>query len=586
MGIISNAVGYLAGEIATVKYDLVKAGVLTPDRTAYEAKASLTDPFGYQSITAFGYKEKYSILDYYKLKQISYSDPIISAIIQTRLNQVSAFTIVQPDKYKAGFKVRMRDLEKEPSDAEKKRCRELEQFVLNCGVPENFEDTPELKRRDSFEKFIRKIARDSLVYDQLNFEVTPRRNGRPYCFTAVDAGTIRLVPDKKEQMESTQSAHTQNYDFFQIQPPQAQHGLRAKEFNPKHPKYVQVINGVVRHTFDEWEMAFGVRNPRTDILSYGYGLSEIEMMVTTVTSHINAEIYNRKVFTQGSVAKGMLAFEGTVPRDQLEAFRRQWHQQVSGVNNAWKTPIMSMGGDTKLNWIDFQKSNKDMEFGKWLEYCIKTICGVYQIDPIEIGFDISKMGASSSNAGGLGEGSPVQRIVQSQDKGLNPLLRFIQGLINDYIIYRIDPNFEFEFVGLNAKSEKDDLEQTEKEVKTYKTINEQRSLHDLEDVKPLDQVDNWGDLILDANIINAWSQANMMKQQQEMGDGEEGQNGDQNGNMNQGDEEDASPVTPEDAEDQPDYEGMSQDQLQKELDKMGKNNPSTQKSFVSTTLKL
>lgn len=586
MGIIkdslSKAIELYREEIVPLRSDLLKAGILKPEQTAYDPKASLVDPWSYAN-TAYGYKEKYSILDFSKCRQITYADPIVASIIQTRLNQVAAFASPQRDKYKMGFRVRMFDSEKEPSAADKKNIKEIEQFLLNCGVPENFEDTPEISRRDNFEIFLRKIVRDSLTFDQAAFEVVPRNDGKPYMFQAVDASTIRVIPDKRERSEYG----TTTRDAM----PDSMSGSEKdfKIFKPKHPRYAQVVQGTVRHLFDEWEMCFGVRNPRTDINSFGYGFSEIEMLVTTITSHMNAETYNRKFFSQGSSIKGIITFEGSVPPDQLEAFRRQWYQQVTGVNNAWRTPIMSLGKDSKLNWQSLHSTNREMEFGKWLEYCIKTICGVFQIDPIEIGFDIAKLGAGqSSGGGGLGQGNQAERYQFSQDKGLRPLLVFVQGLINDYIVRRIDPNYVFEFVGLGTNSEKDDLDRAVAQGKAFKTINEIRAEHDLEDLDLEKIKKNPGELILDASFIQYVTgqiQAAQQQEQQAAGIGPDGQPMDQGQGGDQG-----APQQPQAAgaqEPEPDYENMSIEELQKEYEKLqgggGEEKPKkkeeTKKSF-------
>lgn len=588
MGFIREALGksveFVRDEIMPLRDDLLKAGILTPERQAYEPKSSLVDPWAYNS-TNFGYKEKYSLLDYQKCRQITYADPIVASIVQTRLNQVASFCVPQADKFNSGFRISMRDPEKEPKDSDKKKIREIEAFLMNCGVPENFEDTPELNRRDNFETFIRKITRDSLTFDQVNFEITPRVNGMPYCFQAVDASTIRRVPDNKEQLD--QSGFMGNKGGVAMHNPAAKEisSKMFKQFDPKHPKFVQVINGVIRHQYDEWEMAFGVRNPRTDILAYGYGYSEIEMLVTTITSHMNAETYNRKFFSQGSSIKGVLAFEGSVPPDQLEAFRRQWYAQASGVNNAWRTPIIAMGKESKLNWQSLHANNREMEFGKWLEYCIKTMCGVFQIDPLEIGFDISKSGSGQSGGGGssLGNSNQQERVRFSQDKGLKPLLVFIQHLINDYIVYRIDPNFEFRFVGLNVGSDKDELDKQVQQVKSFKTINEIRAEQDLEPLPDYDKIKNPGDLVLDPSLIQFITgqlAAAQQQEQQAQGMGPDGQPmGGQmgpNGQPMQGAEGQlAQPqgggevqAPDQGQEPEPDYENMSVDELQAELDKL------------------
>ena len=555
--VLSASVDFVKEEILPLRSDLIKAGILTPQQNAFDPKASLVDPWSYSG-TAQGYKEKYSLLDYAKCRQITYADPIVASVIQTRLNQVAAFAKPQMDRYKMGYKIKMRDVDAKPTEATKKRAQEIEQFILNCGTPENFDDTPEVKRRDNFETFLRKITRDSLTFDQINFEIAPRRDGKPYSFHAVDGSTIKLVPDLKENVEKFGGG---NVDFRQDQievNPFIGESKHFKHFKPRTPRYAQVINGVVRHVFDEWEMAFGVRNPRTDITAYGYGFSEIEMLVTTITSHMNAETYNRKFFSQGSSVKGIITFEGAVPPDQLEGFRRQWYQQVTGVNNAWRTPILSLGKDSKLNWQSLHSTNREMEFGKWLEYCIKTICGVFQIDPIEIGFDISKQGSGQNSGSGLGHGNQAERLSFSMDKGLRPLLVFIESLINDYIVYRIDPNFEFEFVGLNVNSEKDDLDKSVQQVKSFKTVDEIRAEHDLDPLPPFEKIKSPGEMILDSSLIQ-FITGQMQAAQAPEGGGPDGQPMDPN---MAGGEEPSAP------EQEPDYENMSVEELQQELSKL------------------
>ena len=573
MGVVRDAVSrgleFFREEIVPLRADLIKAGILTPDKNAYEQKANLADPTNYGAMN-FGYKERWSLLDYRKSRQITYSDPIVAAILQVRINQVAAFSRPQPDKYKLGYKIRMRETKKNASKQEEKRIAEIEQFISNTGTPESFEDTPERRRRDNFEHFLRKITRDTLSVDQINFEITPRRDGTPYCFHAVDPETIRLVPDQKEKEEYFGApSGGKSKDFFDLI---GNSGSVAgkNEFKPKHPRYVQVLNGIIKHTFDEWEMAFGVRNPRSDVLSHGYGLSEIEMLVTTITSHMNAEAYNRRVFTTSGTTKGILTIEGSVPPDQLEAFRRQFHMQTSGITNAWRTPIMALGEKSKLNWVSLHATNKEMEFGKWLDYCIKTICGTFQIDPIEIGFDISKQGSGDkSSGGGLSNGDQAERILYSQEKGLRPILRHIQQLINDYVVYRIDPNFEFEFVGLNAGSEDQELEQTLKKVKHFQTVNEIRAEHDLPPLPKMEKIESLADIILDPGWINAVAGQISAKQMQDQGMGPDG--------MPIGGEgmpgEDGEPGPTDDVEadldgDDADLEAMSTEELEAELAKL------------------
>jgi len=568
--VLTNTVNFIAEEILPIRYELRKAGLLSPATpTDYEPKASLIDPFSYNA-SIHGYKEKYTLIDYSKCRQISYSDPVISAIIQTRTNQVAAFAVQQENRFRTGFKITLREKSKKIGGAAKKKAQELERFLLQCGFPETMDDTPKIRKRDSLETFLRKIVRDTLTFDQLNFEVIPRKNGLPAQFKAVDASTIRIVPDEDERKKMYGGTTDPRMNLpLSVVPI---HSDLSKIRQAEVPKYAQVINGTPRAVFDEWEMGFGVRNPRSDILSNGYGFSEVEMLLPIITAHINADTYNRKFFSQGSSQKGIISFEGQVPPDQLEAFRRQWHQQVSGVQNAWKTPIIATGKDSKLNWVSLHSTNKEMEWGKYIEYLIKTICSVYQIDPIELGFDISKNGSGqSSGSGGLGgQGQQVERLKYSKDKGLDPLLRFIATLINEYIIWRIDPDLEFQFVGLNSTSEKEQLDMDASMVGTFKLLDELRAEYDLPPIPKPEDVTSPGQMVMNAQFIQAF-QAIQGGGMDAMGGGEMGQ-----------DQED-QPLS--DGQDQePDYESMSDEELQSELSRL--KGGAAQKSFIKAELEI
>ena len=966
---LSNAVSFVREEIMPIRGELIKAGILSPlEPRGYEPKSNLSDPFSY-SFMGYGYKERFSALDYSKLRAISYADPIIAAIIQTRMNQVAAFAVPQANKYKIGFKIQMRDKDKNASKVGRSKAKEIEQFILACGFPESFDDTVERRKRDSFEMFLRKIVRDSLTFDQLNFEVVPRNNGQPAEFIAVDAGTIRLTADKRDILDATYG--TQSKADPLILADMMVRAPNAQDHQAKHPRLCQVIRGQIVTTYDEWEMAYGIRNPRTDILANGYGFSEIEQLISTITAHINAETYNKRFFSAGSSIKGVLAFEGQVPPDQLESFRRQWHcisseslvftsdgvipiidlvgkefsvwdgeefskakafeteicqrirtelssglsiitspdhkfmvvdddgeivfkkqrelvvgdclatndkalesggkieirldrssgkgslpatvsidenmaevlgwllcdgtlsfdssrgkistaswychherevfirdkmeraltdagfaprlmtpktridkvvlnlssqpfinmclelgftgsnlgkhfpekvlswptdlrrafaramlsadgglkrkdsddsnahgitftkkhpsvcrglvlllnslgiasiergcrvfiqdrekfladvgflqgykndfsiddrqnrkwdilpdriafrlafeckesdayndldkndrlavcailrgtrsisrsvarrlfgdveelryryncvseiedleeceqmydvevfndkhyfvangivvhnSQVTGLSNAWRTPILSLSKDTKLNWVSLHSSNRDMEWGKYMEYLIKSICGVFQIDPIEIGFDISRNPSGAGSGLGLGGGFAIERIQFSQDKGLLPILRHIAHLINDYVVWRLDPDFEFTFVGHDQYDEKDDVDIEQKAGQVYKTVNEIRAEHDLPKLPDAEDIKSPGDVVLSPTFMQAMTAMSQQGQQGMMPGGQPGIPGGAPGASG-----------PDDQQAEPDYQNMSTDDLQKELAKL------------------
>jgi hypothetical protein len=409
-------------------------------------KSWFHDPLSLQY--SLGYKDRRFSLTYDTLKRIAGQLGIINAIINTRAAQVASFA--QPYRWtkSLGYAVKHKDPDHRTTPAEIDFIKELESFVLRCGRAEK---NPYARvDRDDFEVFIRKIVRDSLIYDQCTFEVVPDGLGLPFEFWATDASTIRLAAD--DRYIGINTSYHDRAGFVPSMPARFANLYQGREYGSalvgeRPVAYVQIINGQIENVYSTAEMAFGVRNPRTDIYIQGYGYGELEQLITIVTGHLFAEEYNRKFFSQGSTPKGILNLKGdNFTPEQLEGFRRQWLAQVSGVENAWKTPILQSEG---LEWVDLAKTNVEMEFGKWIEYLIKITCGVYLIDPAEINFEIH--GGQQQTP--LFEASQEWKLKASRDRGLKPLLKFIAKMINRNIIEKIDDHFTFEFVGLDELSE-------------------------------------------------------------------------------------------------------------------------------------
>lgn len=462
-------------------------------------KALLWDPFSI--VEQLGYKDKPSAITYGTLKAITYKMPIIQAIIQTRINQIASFCMPQQDRYKLGFKVRTRDNRKKPSKAEQEWGAQAEMLLMRTGVTDN------PRGRDNFEKFIRKISYDMLTYDQMCFEIVPNRKGTPAEWYAVDGATIRLA--------DTASSH---FD----------------EDKTDAVKYVQIYDGMIITEYTQNELCFGVRNPRTDIRLQGYGISEIEMMIPVITALLYSWEFNQKFFTQGSATKGILNFKGTIPERELQNFRKQWYTQIASVENAWRTPITN---SEDLQYINIQASARDMEFNAWMDFLIKVACAMYAIDPVEVNFKYGNVGQRS----GLHESNNKDKITESKERGLRPLLRFLANAINQYIIWPMNESFEFAFVGLDAHTRDEEVDINTKRVKSVKTVDEIRAEEDLE---PLP--DGKGEVILDS----VWMQFSQTKesanQQQQPGAGPPGEEQGQGApegeapEENQGDEEGAN----------------------------------------------
>lgn len=462
-------------------------------KTEKDTKAFFIDPLEFNSY--LGYKEKPFSLTYETLRRMS-KTPIINSIIKTRKNQVADFAEPQGDKYSTGFVVRRKPKEgvlQEMSKEDKRTAWAITEFLMKGGNVGQWDS-------DDFDTFIRKITEDSLTYDQMTFELIRNRRGQLESFIATDAATFRISDSYFEKdydnpfFERNGSAVWNDRSDF------------GRKINGYYPQYVQVYQNSKVNEFYPWELCFGIRNPSTNIHANGYGCSELEELINVVTSLLYGDEYNRRFFSQGSAPKGLLRIKGTNNESALQQFKQQWQSMISGVMQSWKTPVV----EADVDWIDLQKNNRDMEYSSWIEYLVKLACAVYNIDPIEIGWDIAR----SSGNGGMFEGSQADRLQHSKDKGLYPLLKFIQRKINKYIVEPINPDFEFVFMGLNGMTVSEELELDIKKITNFQTLNEIREKYDL---KPVDD----GDVVLNSTYVQMRNAAQSREQQQmgAMGEG-------------------------------------------------------------------
>ncbi len=393
------------------------------------------------------------------LKNLS-RHPIISSIIQTRVNQAAEFAQFSPDE-DLGFRIVLRDSEEEPSDSDKEKIKEITKFIENCGYETiDFELT--------FESFIRQIIRDSLIYDQCCFEVVRNRADQITGFLPVDAATIKRSKLTKEE-------------------------VMAGRRNPDSISFLQVIDNKIVAQFKQKDLCFGIRRPRTDVNAKKMGFPELEELVATMNNLQSAEIFNAGNFNNGISANGIIAVKSKMDPKLFRTFRREFYQLLTGVNNAKRTPLIQLDPEAneEISSINLSTSNREMEYNAWISYLIKTSCSVFQMDPSEIGFVYGSEGQGSS----LIQADPATRVIMGKEKGLRPLIRSLQAWLNKYIIWQLDDRFKIEFIGLDSLSVKDKIMIDEHKMK-YMTLNEIRATHDLNAIENGDYIaDYYGDAL-------------------------------------------------------------------------------------------
>ena len=443
----------------------------TMERTTAERgpRAWFLDPF--DTSMMMGWKERRSGFAFDMLKEVERQLPLLRAIINVRTAQVSAFCEPYDETNNLGFKITPKNREKKMSVAARTRAHEISEFIVNCGQPRKNPNS--VIQRDRMESFMRKIVRDTLLFDAVAVEVVPDEDGIPYEFYAVDGTTIRFAPSYESQSLldpgtswAAQLAEAQ-YDDLAYDPV-------TSDGTPV--RYLQVINNGIVSAFTNAELLYEVRNPRSDIYVGGYGWSEVEQAIQVITTLIDTQKYQANLFKNGTMPRGLLNLKGTEwTPEQLEGLKRSWSQQLQGANNSHRMPIMQFDGD--LQFVNLQHSNKDMEFSKYSEFLFSLLCGVFLCDPQEVARVINTGGEQSQLFTPSGNEAKTRA---ARDRGLKPLLRFLAGVFQK-IVDRIDDSMQFRFVGLDEPTEQEKHSRVMEELASFRTLDDVRRVKGLDD---------------------------------------------------------------------------------------------------------
>lgn len=390
--------------------------------------------------------------------------PVLSSVILTRQRQVKRFCRVQESGKGPGFAIKPKDPAAKLGSRESETIKLLEGFFTNCGWEANPRQRMRLKR-DNFSGMMAKLVRDSLILDSAPIETEWKRDRKLGLdgLYAVDGATIRLC---------TETGYRGDDEIFAL----------------------QVVQGNIRAAYTYDDLIYVPRNPRTDVMVGGYGMSETELLVKVVTGFLNAMTYNLKYFDSNTFPKGLLHLSGDYGQEDLSAFKRYWNAMVKGINNAWTLPVMvSKNQESKASFENFGVDVNEIMFAKWMTFLTSIICAIYGIGPDEINFEAFTAGTSS-----LSGSDTEEKLINSKDKGLRPLLAHFEDLFSDYVVSEFGDKYCFRWTGLDELSP----EQSWTEEVALCTVNEARKNRGWEEIK-----EDWGNAPLNQVVMGAYMQS-------------------------------------------------------------------------------
>lgn len=429
-------------------------------------KAILTDPFFAQQSSQTLYRNKVSRLSNRTLKDVSLRDWLVSSIIQNRTDTLIRFSRPQTKKFDMGFRIVKRDEHEEYTETDHDEINNLQAFIYNCGRLDN---TP-ADDKMLFGEFVKLVVRDALTFGHIGVEKIKTRKGALHRFRPLPAENLYIINRNmsKEQVENNMEA------VKNLQKPTSNNDPLLGQHVNEHPieyyKYIQVaFDQRPLAVFGDEDLIFKLFNPQNFSDSNGYAYSPLELAILNITNHMNTETYNSNFFTHGQAAKGVLHLKGTVTQSQLTAFRRQFYNLINGAQNAWRTPIVA--GLDDVQWVPMAGGSKEMEYLNYNMHLMRAICSQFQIDPLELGLDLLVTGGKAMN-----QQSGESKIEFSRERGLYPILMFLEDLINRDILPVIDPEYavkyKFQFEGYTDETPQTEVALLQAEMTVNKTMND------------------------------------------------------------------------------------------------------------------
>jgi len=437
------------------------------EATLKKLQTQLTDPRITQWLWAGarGVRERIMRLNYDVLRGAVGRLPLISGIINTRIDQITPYCQFAEEEGDRGYELILKDRAMNESEYKDSEADELVHFIDETG----FDYDPE--REDDFFDYVGMMIRELLVIDQIATEIQFNRIGDARAFWLLDGATISRVTDES--------------DFAR--------GVR----------YVQQIDVKIYNEYTADMLIFDYKFKRADIRYRGYGYSPVEQAIDIITTLLFGYNYIRDQLIRDRVPKGFISVMGDVGKPEMDAIRNYWWTAMTGAGASFNIPILPSGKDGV--GVDFKMighSNRDMEYHKTMMFVSALIGAVFSIDLLEMGIKPDSTGAI------IGESSEP-RISSSKDRGLHSLLTFIQQYMNK-ILRKVGDKYKLKFVGMIEEDYEKRAGIRTKEIAAWRCIDEIREDDGLE---PFNE--EWSKMPLHPQAVQIFLQGKQAKQQEE-----------------------------------------------------------------------
>lgn len=406
------------------------------------------------------YKHKTNLLPDSVIKQVRVQNHLIASILRARGNTMAMFGHVRRDRFDIGLEIELKpeflDVVK-PSQMIKikERISLAEKILINCG------HTTGLKVEDkmSLSEFLYLQTVNGISFGRFPTEVinTAGENGQEkklHRFRPVDAGTIFSAANREGNIGESIRKNSINL-LREVSSKQKINIDLSKLETTDEYAWIQVIGGMPVQAFTNKEMIVFDLYPSTDVEHKGYPVTPIDTCISSITTHLSIDTYNKLYFQNGRAAKGMLVLKSDeVEQSTIDNVKQQFNASINSVNNSFRVPIFGIGKDDDVSWQPMVASSGDGEFQFLYDQVARNILSTFNMSPDELpGYGHLSRG---TNQGTLSESSNEFKLTAARDTGLRPLVLKFQAFINDHIFPLIDEELAqictVQLAGLDAQN--------------------------------------------------------------------------------------------------------------------------------------
>jgi hypothetical protein len=445
-------------------------------RLSYTEDPRISDNFS-------GIKNKRKLIPDEVIKEIRTSSHLIASILRARGNTMSMFGHIKANRFDVGIEVKIKpsfekELTLEQLNKVQERISRFEDLLINCGHTEGVAQ----KDRMTLPTFLDLTTRNmvsfgragvEVVYDEENYH---EEVGKFHRFRPVDIGTIhRTIQLAQKEAEGVRKMSER--ELSKQQDAEVKVPIDLSETYP----WCQMMDGQKRQFFSDKEMLVYQLYPSTDIEHNGYPVTPIDTAISSITTHMSIEAYNKLFFQNGRAAKGMLVISSDeIDQDTIDNIRQEYNASINDVSNSFRTPIIGISKEDQITWQPVQSDGKDGEFQFLYDQIARNILSSFNMSPDELpGYShLSR----SVNQQSLSESNSEWKLTAARDTGIRPLILKMQDFFNEMLFPVIDPELSqlcyIEFSGLDAQSRDQEAVRLQQESALHMTQNEIQTIVD------------------------------------------------------------------------------------------------------------